>query len=201
MKLKTLLALPLELARWLLAATPTRLGVFLRRVAYRPFLASGRLFDIAEGVHIDGFGNLALRDGATLEQGCSLYCPKAPLTLGRSCYLNRNVRLGSVGDAPLTLGDNVMVGPNVVMDTSRHNTGRLDIPMQDQGLSFAPIVVEDDVWIGANAVIVCGVRIGCGSIVGAGAVVTKDVPPHAIVGGVPARILGSRLEPRTERTP
>ncbi len=192
MKPATLFSLPLDLLRWLLAATPTRLGVFLRRAAYRPFLASGRLFDVAEGVHIEGLGNLSLGEGASVSTGCAIYCPNAPVRLGRRCYLNRNVRLGSIGDAPLTLGDNVMVGPNVVMDTSRHNSARTDLPMQDQGLSFAAISVGDDVWIGANAVVTCGVSIGRGAIVGAGAVVTRDVPDFAVVGGVPATIIRMR---------
>ena len=66
MRLLSLLALPLDLARWLLSRTPTRLGVFLRRAAYRPFLASGRLFDIAEDVAIEGLRNLSLGNGASI---------------------------------------------------------------------------------------------------------------------------------------
>jgi acetyltransferase-like isoleucine patch superfamily enzyme len=114
------------------------------------------------------------------------------MVLGANCYLNRNVRLGSSGDAGFTMGDNVMVGPNVVMDTSRHNDARIDIPMKLQGMSYAPIVIEDDVWIGANVVVTCGVTVGRGSIVGAGAVVTRDVPPYSVVAGVPARVVRQR---------
>lgn len=201
MKLQSLCSFPLELLRWLLAAMPTRLGVLVRRLAYGPFLASGRRFDIAAGVQIAGFRNLSLEDGATVEQGCTLCCPQARLTLGQRCYLNKNVRLGSRGNAPLTLGKDVMVGPNVVMDTSRHNDARLDIPMKAQGLSYAPISVGDDVWIGANAVITCGVTIGCGCIIGAGAVVTRDIPDFAVAGGVPARVIRLRTEPSPGKTP
>jgi len=71
--------------------------------------------------------------------------------------------------------------------------------MMDQGMgSFVPIVIEDDVWIGANATILKGVRISRGSIVGSGAVVTKDVPPYSIVGGNPAKIIRSRLVASSE---
>lgn len=184
--------MPLELVQALLRSVPGRLGVFLRRLIYRRIVSGAACFDILEGVVIDGLANLALKEGVTIESRCTLLCPKASVRLGKNTYLNKNVRLGSGGSAPLSLGSHVMVGPNVVMDTSRHNSDRTDIPMQEQGLSYAPIVVEDDVWVGANAVITCGVTVGRGSIVGAGAVVTHDVPPYSIVGGVPARIIGNR---------
>jgi len=117
------------------------------------------------------------------------------MRLGRGCYLNKNVRLGSSGSASLSLGDKVMVGPNVVMDTSRHNDARTDVPMQDQGMAYAPIAIGDGVWIGANAVVTCGVTVGRGCIIGAGAVVTRDVPDFAVVGGVPARLIRMRGQP------
>ena len=155
-------------------------------------MASGRLFDILENVEIHGLPNLSIGDGTCIETGCTLLCDNASLSIGERCYLNKNVRLGSSGDAPLVLGNWVMIGPNVVIDTSRHNMERTDIPMKDQGLSYAPVTVGDDVWIGANAVITCGVTLGRGCVVGAGSVVTRDVESYAVVGGVPARPIGHR---------
>jgi acetyltransferase-like isoleucine patch superfamily enzyme len=192
MKLTALMTLPLEIAKGLLRVLPGRLGVFCRRVLYRSFMRDARLFDIFEGVDIEGLEHISLGDGTCIESRCTLVALKSKLIIGRDCYLNKNVRIVSSGNVDFVMGDNVMVGPNVVMDTSRHNTNRLDIPMKQQGLSYASIMVEDDVWIGANVVITCGVTVGRGSIVGAGAVVTKDVPPYAIVGGVPARVIGHR---------
>jgi maltose O-acetyltransferase len=97
---------------------------------------------------------------------------------------------------PLTLGDDVMMAPDVVILTQNHRFDDPTVPMLDQGYGPArEVVIEDDVWIGTNAIILPGVRLGKGSIVAAGAVVTKDVPPYAIVGGNPARLLKSRKAP------
>ena len=97
--------------------------------------------------------------------------------------------------ADLTVGNHVMMGPRVVIYGRNHNFDRTDNPMQDQGMGeYRPIVVEDDVWIGARAIILGGVRIQRGAIVGAGAVVTKDVLPYAIVAGNPAQVIRFRKE-------
>ena len=97
--------------------------------------------------------------------------------------------------ADLTIGKHVMRGPRVIIYGRYHNFDRTDIPMQQQGMGeFVPIVIEDDVWIGARAIILQGVRIGKGAIIGAGSVVTKDVPPYAIVAGNPARVVRMRVK-------
>lgn len=94
---------------------------------------------------------------------------------------------------PLTIGNYVMMGPEVIIYTKNHKTSSKDIPMLNQGITDPQeVIIEDDVWIGARAIILPGVRIGKGSIVAAGAVVSKDVEPYAIVGGVPAKKIKSR---------
>lgn len=85
-----------------------------------------------------------------------------------------------------------MMGPEVTILTHTHNIERTDIPMRQQGMRVAEVVVGNDVWIGMRVVIMPGVRVGDGAVVGAGAVVTKDVPDFAIVGGVPAKIIKYR---------
>jgi acetyltransferase-like isoleucine patch superfamily enzyme len=79
------------------------------------------------------------------------------------------------------------------MITRKHGFGDIERPMSEQQYTSAPIIIEDDVWVGFQAIILPGVTIGRSSIVGAGAVVTRDVEPHSIVGGVPARLLRKRL--------
>jgi acetyltransferase-like isoleucine patch superfamily enzyme len=82
-----------------------------------------------------------------------------------------------------------MMGPRVSFFAENHNFSRLDIPMRDQGVTEGSITVDNDVWIGSGSIITNNVCIGHGSIVAAGSVVTKDVPPGAIVGGVPAKLI------------
>ncbi|WP_462354514.1 DapH/DapD/GlmU-related protein [Alistipes timonensis] len=86
-----------------------------------------------------------------------------------------------------------MMGPDVLVFTSNHESGRTDIPMRLQGNGATKqVTICSDVWVGARVIILPGVTIGKGAIIGAGAVVAKDVPDYAIVGGVPAKIIGYR---------
>lgn len=93
---------------------------------------------------------------------------------------------------PLRIGDNVMMGPEVTILTHTHNIERTDIPMGQQGMRVAEVVVGNDVWIGMRVVIMPGVKVGNGAVIGSCAVVTKDVPDFAVVGGVPAKIIKYR---------
>ena len=84
------------------------------------------------------------------------------------------------------------MGPNVTILTHTHIIDRTDIPMGQQGMRIAEVVIGNDVWIGMRVIIMPGIKIGDGAVIGAGAVVTKDVPDFAIVGGVPAKIIKYR---------
>ena len=96
---------------------------------------------------------------------------------------------------PVKIGRDVMMGPDVVCYTSGHRFDRTDITMIEQGSSEPePISIGNDVWIGRRVMIMPGVNIGDGCVIGAGAVVTKDIPPYSVVGGVPAKIIKSRLK-------
>jgi acetyltransferase-like isoleucine patch superfamily enzyme len=106
-------------------------------------------------------------------------------SISNNCFLN-----GS--KAGIHIGAKVMIAPNCVLVAFDHGYHDLEIPMIDQKFEDAPIVIEDDVWIAANCTITRGVRLGRGCIVGANCVVTHDVEPYSIVGGVPARVIGTR---------
>lgn len=97
----------------------------------------------------------------------------------------------------IVIGKDVMMGPNCQMRTYSHAHDRIDIPMDQQGFEPERVMhIGDDVWIGSNVIVLPGANIGSHCIIGAGAVVTKDVPDYAIVGGVPAKIIRFRNEGR-----
>ena len=131
------------------------------------------------------------------------------------CGTNVNIEKGARFDARVSLGDNsgigvnafitshvtigsdVMMGPDCVILTSNHGTADLETPMwQQPSTEPKPVVIEDNVWIGTRVIILPGVRVGTGSVIGAGSVVTHDVEPFSIVGGNPARLIRYRGENR-----
>ena len=90
---------------------------------------------------------------------------------------------------PVNIGSHVNLAQGITITALNHNFADTEKRIDEQGVSTTPVVIEDDVWIGANAVVLPGVRIGTHSVVAAGAVVTKDVPPHSIVAGIPAKLI------------
>ena len=126
---------------------------------------------------IKGLGNLSVGDGTSIPKGSTIYCTEAPLTIGRK----------------------VIFGPHPTIITGDHRTdiiGKyiIDVTVGEKlPENDAPIIIEDDVWCGANVTILKGVTIGHGSIVAAGAVVTKSFPPYSIIGGTPAKLIKMRF--------
>lgn len=113
------------------------------------------------------------------------------LELGQDTALSPGVTVDASGGL-IRMGRQVAVGPGTVIRAANHRFERLDTPIMLQGHAYGEIIIDDDVWIAANCTITPDVRIGRGAVVGAGAVVTRDVEPYAIVGGVPARVIGRR---------
>lgn len=123
--------------------------------------------------------NAIIEDFCTINNGVGHVLIGAQTTIGMS-----NVLIG-----PLTIGRNVIIAQNVVISGLNHNYEDVTQPIQTQGVRTAAIVIEDDCWIGANAVITAGITIGKHCVIAAGAVVTKNVPAFCIAAGNPARVI------------
>ena len=127
----------------------------------------------------------------------------AEVNVGRKCFIHKNTKIGDcsgVGYAceinnGVTIGRNVMMGPYVIIYAQNHNTSNPDIPIREQGMrELQPVTIEDVVWIGARVVILPGVTIGKGSVIGACAVVSKNVPPYSVFVGNPGKVVKNRKE-------
>jgi acetyltransferase-like isoleucine patch superfamily enzyme len=102
-------------------------------------------------------------------------------------FINQNFRCGGVRNTFIEIGKNCAIGPNVSFECMDHNLRWSN--KEKWGANSNPIIISDRVWIGAGSIILGGVRIGSDSVIAAGAVVTKDLPPNHLAGGVPARII------------
>jgi acetyltransferase-like isoleucine patch superfamily enzyme len=118
--------------------------------------------------------------------------PRAGISIGQKGFIGEfNVMRGQGG---IRIGDGVYTGPMVQIMAINHVYDNPDVPIREQGITAKGITIEDDVWIGAGAVILDGLTIGQGSVIGAGAVVTQDIPPYSLAVGAPAKPVGNRRQ-------
>lgn len=125
----------------------------------------------------------------------TLIYPLQEIIIGKNTFIGRGVCIttNSSGLSSISIGSDVLLAQDVMIIGGNHRFDRLDVPIRKQGEGTqGHIVIEDDVWIGARAIVLTGVKIGRGSVIAAGAVVTKDVPMFSIVAGTPARVVGMR---------
>lgn len=126
---------------------------------------------------LKGLWNMSIGDGSSIPKGSTFYCTEAPLNIGKKVIFGPNPTI-------ITGDHHIDVIGKYIMDSHEK------LPENDD-----PVVIEDDVWCGANVTILKGVTIGRGSVVAAGAVVTKSCPPYLIIGGVPTKVLKMRFTP------
>ena len=131
------------------------------------------------------YRKFSLRDNSVIESFSCINNAVGDVVIGNHTRIGlHNTIIG-----PVTIGNHVNLAQGITVTALNHNFEDSNKRIDEQGVSTNPVTIEDDIWIGANAVILPGVTIGHHSVVAAGAVVTKDVPPHSLVAGVPAKII------------
>jgi acetyltransferase-like isoleucine patch superfamily enzyme len=193
---------------------PTIVGVGVRGLFYRLIMKMDGLAAIESRVRIRFADHIKLGNGVYIDEGAYLHaCPQG-IEIGENTIvmhgavlhvynfrdmpqsgiqIGRDSLIGEYsvirGQGGVKIGDRVYTSPFTQIIAVNHVFDDPNRPFVEQGITAEGIVIEDDVWLGAGAVITDGVRVGMGAVVAAGAVVTKDVPPHTVVGGVPAKLI------------
>lgn len=168
------------------------------KIKHKHLIKIGKTVSISDNVEINALSKNGVRIGnnVSILRNTIIECTGVMRNLGEGLTIGNHVGIaqncfiqvrGSVD-----IGNYVIFGPYVKIFSERHNFEDINTPIVEQGETRLNVRIEDNVWIGANATLLGGVTIGQGSIIGAGAVVTNDVPPFSIVAGVPAKIIKIR---------
>ena len=154
----------------------TQLGWILRYFFYSKLLKSiGKSVIIKPSVYLHSPHNISIGRNVDINEFCVLYPVDHP-------------------DSYIKIGNDVMIANSTLIVTSDHIFNDKTKPIWKSGHVYAPVIIEDDVWIGMGVRILKGVTIGKGSVIGAGSVVTKNIPPYSIAVGVPAKVIKMRFE-------
>lgn len=162
---------------WLVGSFPGAIGIILRNIAYSFCFKKKR-------------GMIWVQPRVTIVES-------RKLQVGNNCGINTGTYINAKGG--IIFGNNVLIGSNVTISSGKHPIDGTEPPVFERPTEPLPIVIEDDVWIGANAVIMPGITLKKGTVVGAGAIVTKDTEEYSVVAGVPAKIIRYRNEKETSR--
>jgi acetyltransferase-like isoleucine patch superfamily enzyme len=159
------------------------------QVPRRVFLGN-RVF-VGQYSYLDGQTSfLRLGDDVHLARFCTLRAGERGITIHDGAGINTRAYVD--GNGEVEIGRNALLSPGVQIISGNHVFDRTDVPIRDQGTAYGKVTVGEDCWLGTNVIVLPGVTIGRGSVVGAGAVVTGDLPVLSIALGVPARVVGRR---------
>lgn len=164
-------------------------------IRHPKYISLGDRVAIDDGVLLDASGageeGIMIADDVIISRNCVIQGKTASVSIGNNTDIGCNAILSSGGG--IQIGRYVLIAGNCYIGGGRYFNEQLDVPMLKQGVyTRGPVVIEDDVWLGAGSTVLDGVKIGKGCIVGAGAVVTKDLPDYAIATGIPAKVIKMR---------
>ena len=147
----------------------------------------GKSSKIRHSVRLDvlPFNKFSLGNSSTIEDFCTINNGVGEVIIGDRTLIG----MGNTIIGPITIGNNVIFAQNIVASALNHQYRDVAVPIVNQPILTAPIIIEDDCWIAANAVITAGVTIGKHSVIAAAAVVTKNIPPYSVAVGNPAKVI------------
>lgn len=147
---------------------------------------------IASGAELIARRNedIVIGDRTFVLKGAVLHPYGGKIVIGKDGGINHYCVIYGMGG--VTIGDNVLIATSCVIVSGNHNFGRADIPIVLQGVTCKGIKIGNDVWLGARVVVLDDVEIGDGSVIGAGSVVSKSIPPYSVAVGAPARVIKQR---------
>jgi len=185
---------------WRGAHTGRRFGVGQGvRILYPSCLTVGDDVTLYDYGYLHCLSERGVRIGShtSIDRNLWLHCGGSPddyrhgyFEIGDHSFIGCNAVMGAGGG--VRIGNNVLIGQSVHVHAENHNFADATRRINEQGVTYQEVVIEDDVWIGSRVMILAGVTIGCGAVIGGGAVVTTSIPPYAIAVGVPARVVGQR---------
>lgn len=181
-----------ELIDWIegfMSYIPGKIGTFTRMCWYRyrwKKPKNVRIRTFSEFIHPQ---NILFHGGASLGKLAFFSAEGGEIEIGENFSCNVNCHINASVGGKIKIGNGVLIGPNTMLRTANHKFDESNDEIQNQGHTYDDIIIEDNVWIGANCVILNGVRIGKAAVIAAGAVVNKDVQSFTLVGGVPAKLL------------
>ena len=177
--------------RDILYSFPGEIGIKIRGILFK------RIFKI-ETIRVERnailtYQNVDISNSFRMGRNAIISATEGKLLIGHNVDLMDNAQINA-NRSNIKIGNNVMIAPNVVIQGVNHNIDNINMTFTESGDQTDKnfITIENNVWIGANSVILPGITIGTGSVIGAGSVVTKDVEPFSIMGGVPAKLIRKR---------
>lgn len=201
--LRRLFALFRAFFLWPMLAPGSALLFFLgsgARLRTRGRIHIGKGATIGDDVLIEGLSRRGVRigPGANIGAHCIIMPTSVMRNLGEGCEIGANSGIGQFSfigcGGGVTIGRNVIMGQFISFHTENHIFADLDHPIMAQGVKRAPIEIGDNCWVGAKVTFLSGAKVGPGCVIAAGAVVRGEIPAYSVIGGVPARVIRSRLE-------